>query len=538
MKNNLPVTQIEIDYPESAVFITRTDTRGVITYANDSFVEISGFTREELVGKNHNMVRHPDMPAWAFADLWKTVKSGHPWRGLVKNRAKNGDHYWVRATISPITRDGQVIGYLSLRKKPSRDEVAHAETLYRSDRLPNAKKRSPAAIFMNFTLQLKLQIALQPFLLITLGSAHYFIAQHVSDSRVLFELLAGQIAVQVLFFLFVGWMVRLFVGRSVDEINSHLAKLVNGDMTAQMDISRRDEMGEIMCSVQSAKVLLGSVIDQIKAVSSQIEGRAKNLFHAVTEADARAQDQSEMATRMAASIEQMSVSIDQVAENAEGVKRISDRSKILAEDGGNIVNEVVSDMETISDTVGKASATIREMGNKSEEIQNVVKTIKEIVEQTNLLALNAAIEAARAGEHGRGFAVVADEVRKLAGKTRNSAQEIIDLSESIRGVTRKASESMELVVDVVRSGSTLAGKAGDSMRDINDGAVEVLNGVSDIERSIQEQSLASREIAVSVERVAQVSETNRESVREVTGVAANLGQLSTALEESVGSFRI
>ena len=107
MKTNLPITRIEIDYPESAVFITRTDTRGVVTYANDSFVEISGFSREELVGENHNLVRHPDMPPWAFEDLWKTVKSGHPWRGLVKNRAKNGDHYWVRATVSPVTKDAR-----------------------------------------------------------------------------------------------------------------------------------------------------------------------------------------------------------------------------------------------------------------------------------------------------------------------------------------------------------------------------------------------------------------------------------------------
>ena len=131
MKNNGPATQREIDYPESSVFVSRTDPKGGMTDANASFVEVSGFAREELVGKSHNVVRHPDMPAWVFADLWATVGSGHVWRGIVKNRAKNGDHYWVRATVSPITRHGQVEGYLSFRKKPSRQEVHEAEALYR-----------------------------------------------------------------------------------------------------------------------------------------------------------------------------------------------------------------------------------------------------------------------------------------------------------------------------------------------------------------------------------------------------------------------
>jgi len=116
VKKNLPVTQREIDYPEDKVFVTRTDTKGIITYANDSFVEVSGFSREELLGINHNLVRHPDMPEWAFKSLWDTLKSGHPWIGIVKNRAANGDHYWVRATVSPVTNNGIVTEYISLRK--------------------------------------------------------------------------------------------------------------------------------------------------------------------------------------------------------------------------------------------------------------------------------------------------------------------------------------------------------------------------------------------------------------------------------------
>ena len=143
---------------------------GVMTDANASFIEVSGFGREEMLGRSHNIVRHPDMPAWAFADLWATVKSGHVWRGIVKNRAKSGDHYWVLATVSPIVRHGQVEGYLSFRKKPSRQEIFEAEDLYRKypGEAPPPKRRSIKGWFAGLTLQYKMQVIVQPVLFVLL----------------------------------------------------------------------------------------------------------------------------------------------------------------------------------------------------------------------------------------------------------------------------------------------------------------------------------------------------------------------------------
>ncbi len=139
MKNNLPVTHHNPDYLGSDVIAYRTDINGIITYANDAFVEISNFSREELVEKNHDLVRHPDMPPWVFADLWQTVQRSQPWHGTVKNRTKNGGHYWVRTTVSPILKDGKIIGYLSLMKKPTSAEVVYAEALYKSGKTPSEK---------------------------------------------------------------------------------------------------------------------------------------------------------------------------------------------------------------------------------------------------------------------------------------------------------------------------------------------------------------------------------------------------------------
>ncbi|AVZ79330.1 hypothetical protein C3497_07670 [Zoogloeaceae bacteirum Par-f-2] len=132
MKVNLPVTQREKPFPPGCYLVSKTDLKGIITYANDAFVEISGFTREELIGKNHNVIRHPDMPPQAFEDLWRTVKAGLPWRGLVKNRCKDGDHYWVDAFVVPVRENDQTVGYMSVRSAPSREAVAQAEALYQS----------------------------------------------------------------------------------------------------------------------------------------------------------------------------------------------------------------------------------------------------------------------------------------------------------------------------------------------------------------------------------------------------------------------
>jgi PAS domain S-box-containing protein len=682
MKKNLPVTQKEIDYPESAVFVTKTDTKGIITYASDAFVEISGFSREELIGSSHNVVRHPDMPEWAFADLWATVKAGHPWRGYVKNRAKNGDHYWVRANISPILSNGDVVGYISLRKKPSRAEVSGAEALYRAGK-PPANRFSIANWFGKLSLQKKLQVLLQPIFLVVIGIATFYVADHVKNRMIdaveeradavanevidssnmlmvtgqisqpevrqllikkisssgnivrlqvaradavssqfgpglpeekvsddiqrqviaskkpyyevvqrggqtLYRVVTpymfthnfhgtdclschasqegvvagvsdieidmtkdfdehqkfvtiinvGQIAFQVVLFFFIGWVVKHFVTRRVIDVRNHLADLVNGDMTGLVDISGRDEMGEILCSVQSSKILLGSVVDQIVSVSGNIDARAKHLSSTMTRVAESSHTQSESAGSMAAAVEELTVSIDQVASNAGDVRQISENSKTLANDGGKVVQQVVSGMDKINAAVMGAAVTIEDLGKKSEHIQNIVKSIQEIADQTNLLALNAAIEAARAGEQGRGFAVVADEVRKLAEKTSKSTQEISAMTEAITSSTNEAVAEMEAAVEMVKAGSVLAGQAGTAIVEINGGASRVLSGVEDISTSIQEQSLAGREIATNVEKVAQMSEENSASVREVSSTVAKLEHLSQSLEESVKHFRV
>jgi methyl-accepting chemotaxis protein len=359
-----------------------------------------------------------------------------------------------------------------------------------------------------------------------------------SHQQFVIALNVGQIIFQVILFFFIGWVVTRFVTYRVAEIRGHLSDLVNGDMSTEVDVAGRDEMGEIMCAVQSSKVLLGAVIDQISSVSGNIDTSAKQLASTMSRVGESSQTQSASATNMATAVESMTASVDQVANNANDLRKVSDNSNSLASDGSKVVQQVVVDMEKINTAVMNAATTIEDLGTKSEQIQNIVKSIKEIADQTNLLALNAAIEAARAGEQGRGFAVVADEVRKLAEKTSKSTQEISSMTEMITGSTNEAVAEMEAAVELVKSGALMARQAGAAIVEINNGALLVSNGVADISKSMQEQSLSGREIAVNVEKVAEMSEENSASVREISLTVEGLELLSHSLEESVKHFRV
>lgn len=355
---------------------------------------------------------------------------------------------------------------------------------------------------------------------------------------IILALIIGQVFLQILLYFLIGWVVKRFVVKPVSEIKGHLNDLVNGDMTKPVDISRRDEMGEVLCVVQSSKVLLGSIIEQITSVSSHIDARARHLTDSMSNVEQSSHSLSEAASSMASAVEEMSVSIDHVSDNANEVRKISEHSKTLAIHGSEVAQQVVGDMSSITQAVLRTAQTIQNLGMKSDQIQDIVKAIKEIADQTNLLALNAAIEAARAGEQGRGFAVVADEVRNLAEKTRKSTQEIARMTHEIRESTQLAVAEVEATVEKVKSGSALTEKAGSAIVEINDGASKVLNGVGDISLSIREQSQASHEIAVNVEKVAQMSEKTSATVNEVALTVKKLEQLAEALKDNVGNFSV
>jgi methyl-accepting chemotaxis protein len=352
---------------------------------------------------------------------------------------------------------------------------------------------------------------------------------------------------------FLAWGIGIggFIAFALFFVGRNIVNTLGGDPHYAAEITKRIASGDLSANVQCApgdttsllagmkemQEMLRKMISEIISGAERLESASGELLSASEEVASRSRQQSESASAMAAAVEEMTVSIDQVSHNAGEAHGISQEAGAVSERGTVIIQNAAEEMRKISEAVHSSSKIIEELGQQSDQITSIVNTIREIADQTNLLALNAAIEAARAGEQGRGFAVVADEVRKLAERTSLSTTEIAGMVGKIQNGTKSAVASMEAGVGQATRGVDLANEAGQSIVSIRDGALRVVAVVNDISSSIREQSTTSSEIARNIEQIAQMSEESSQAVQNTTEAARRLQELSASLHTAVSRFK-
>jgi methyl-accepting chemotaxis protein len=347
--------------------------------------------------------------------------------------------------------------------------------------------------------------------------------------------------VVVLISLFAGYgvvkSVQRILGGDAHYANAIAKEIAGGNLVLEVNTYAGDT-SSLLYSMMVMRNELRKMVTSIKASAEHVGHAAEQLAKTSTAVANASAQQSEATSATAAAVEEMTVGIESISNSAQSAREFSRDASNLSKKGGEVIHGAASEMEKIAGSVESSSAIISSLEQQSQEISKIVSVIKDIADQTNLLALNAAIEAARAGEQGRGFAVVADEVRKLAERTTVSTQQIALTIETIQNGTKSAVESMVDGVRQVRSGTTLTKLAGESILEIQSGAENVVGIVSDISNALKEQSLASSEIARNVESIAQMVEENNSSSEQAAKAAHQLQQLAEELTSSVKAFRV
>ena len=519
MKINEPVTQQEQNVSDHANILSTTDLKGAITYVNRDFIDICGFEPDELMGRNHNVVRHPDMPSAAFETLWGRVKSGQPWMGVVKNRCKNGDHYWVDAFVTPIEKNGQVCEYQSVRRKPESDVVARAESVY--DRLSANRKPMPSALLGRLGLSARLLLSV----LVPGGAA---LLASIMQPQWALPLMALSMLVMLAGVLFSLQPWRRLVQDCEQQIADPVARYVY--------TGRQDDIGQVRLVMRLLRAERDGLVGRMRDSAGHLKDEASALSAAVNQSQHGVRQQTGELNQSAAAVSEMSASVQEVAGNAHSSSDAAEAAVEEVAHGKRTVEATTTAVHHLQEHMGSTESVIAKLDESSRGIANILDVITDISEQTNLLALNAAIEAARAGEAGRGFAVVADEVRSLSLRTQDSTEKVRNMIEQLQTCANDAVETInrgrnqaDRCVDLSDETVVALDNILNSIRRITDMSVQTASAV-------EQQSSVASEIDRSIVSIQSMSEENLDAAEQSSTAGQHVLTVATELSALADQF--
>ncbi len=550
MKINMPVTDQEVLMQQGTILVTRTDLKGRITFANDAFVEISGFSLKELLGANHNLVRHPDMPAAAFADLWATVKAGKPWQGLVKNRTKTGDYYWVEANVTPVFEKGRVKEYLSVRYSPSREQIAEAETLYQQI-IENKASLQPQGVPAMLKAAREMAIWKKGLLaLLALLAPIVWLMVGLFQQQAYLPL-AG-VFLLAAFGAALGVHLVLLFSRTLENSIGIFYRLAEDKFKNPLHLTRGDQIGDFLRGLQTMQVKLNADLAQSKHVAREslrikqaldnvnscvmvannnldiiyMNKTVQAMFNAA-EQDIRRQLPEFDASRLLGS------NIDQFHKNPAHQRGMLAKlentfsSKLLI--GGRHMDIVAN---PVKDDQGERIGTVVEWRDRTGEVR-IEQEIANLVDEVKTGRLEHRIDLS--GKEGF-YAKLSQEINALCDVIEQVMKEIAsvmsrvangDLTGTVNGDYQGLFGSCK---DDINSSLNKLGEVFGQIKQasdfINHSSQEIASGNNNLSQRAEEQASSLEETASSMEELTSTVKNNAENAQQADQVAKNARQLA------------
>lgn len=482
------VSQHEYTLDDDTTLMSTTDRQSRITHANDRFVQVSGYRLEELSGQPHNRVRHPDMPKAAFADMWHTLQQGEPWTGIVKNRRKNGDHYWVRANAIPMIRHGKITGYMSIRTRVTPEEVAAVKPLYQALKEGRSNQRLHKGLVISrrwWGKRVAIPLRWRVRMLMSALWLFLAVALLATGAHGLTLLLSALMVCTA------NLIIEKQIVRPLENIARQALRVATGERNSIDHLHRGDELGLILRSVGQLGLMCRWLINDVSGQVERVRQGSDTLAKGNEDLNERTRQAVDTMQQTVATMNQMAVSVQNNSRTASAADKLSIAASDAAMHGGQAMQRVVKTMDDIADS--------------TQRIGSITALINDIAFQTNILALNAAVEAARAGEQGKGFAVVAGEVRHLASRSASAANDIRKLIDASASKVHSGSEQVHAAGKTMDEIVAQVGNVTQLIAQISHSTTEQAAGLSDLTRAVAELDAITQKNAGLVEESATVS---------------------------------
>ncbi|QOI40888.1 PAS domain-containing protein [Leptospira interrogans serovar Canicola] len=549
MRKNLPITSQEITIPINSVLISRTDMKGRISYVSQDFANISGFSEEEMLGEPHNLIRHPDVPSEIFREMWETIQDGNPWSGIIKNRAKSGDYYWVDATVTPVMNEGVISGYMSVRKKATEDQIRRAEILF--SQLKNTKsflwklREGIQILFKKLGLSGKIIVyALLVFVPLLFANFEW-----IRNGMIVLPMLGvscGSIGILFLINTILNYR------KEIREIISIQKEIVSGNFLMEIPEKKgNSEIFEIRSSLRVFVISIWGLLVQIKENFEKNQELYQYLSQSSEQFQSKTQNQAASVEQTASASHELSSTLDEIVKSIhlqstgltainDGIGKVNESIQNVSKSMDNLSSQTSSVKEKASQsekTFEKAILAMNEIKEYSNGISNIIGIITSISEKTNLLSLNASIESARAGEAGKGFSVVAEEISKLASQTRESIKDIVNLIDNTTKAVNLGAEKFQESLSIVKQLTDYIGEVNSSATIVRASLFAQAEKLGEIRKNTDQvnqlgetvsessgfQKTASDEISLSMQNIAESSEL----------IARTSGEIKQLVDESI-----